>query len=422
MDDVAHLIGQPVDQREVAVDRGQVPALEELGRVAGQRADGANGLRQLVCDAGRHLAHHCQLGRLHQLVLGFTQVLLGLDAFGHLAAQALVGLGQGAGAPGHLGFELGIGPLQHVPCRQLVPHETLALRNGQPQQAHEAGRDSGQHAHREGLAAHRVDIGEHPQMPVHLGQRLGLGEHRAAMPGAQALAPYQHAVSGIRAAGALQRLAGSKSAWAVVEVELPDLEVHHPVQPLVADALIEPLGARRQDDDLVVVCDEGGHAQHRPGLGHGGQRDLDHRHTDHTSLIPNRVGQVIARLLAGVADGEVAPHLPGQRLDEIGAEGQVFADKAQGLAGVAGRDHEPPLVDHVHRHAAQLRIELAQKAVDGVGRRRTAAWLQQRHHVAIELDGGWHVFQPVEHAFQRRGKQVQSVVGVGAHAGQPLVP
>jgi len=34
LDDVAHLIGQPVDQREVAVDRGQVTALEELGRVA----------------------------------------------------------------------------------------------------------------------------------------------------------------------------------------------------------------------------------------------------------------------------------------------------------------------------------------------------------------------------------------------------
>jgi hypothetical protein len=209
---------------------------------------------------------------------------------------------------------------------------------------------------------------------------------------------------------------------AVAEVELADLEVDDLVEVGLAQALVEPAGPRRQHDDLVVIGDQGGHAQHGPGLGHRGQRDLDDRHADDAALVTDGVGQKVARLAAGVADREVAPHLARQRANEVGPKGQVFADEAAGLARVAAGHHHPTLVEHVHRQAAKLGVELVQVEVDGGCRGRPAARAQQGHHVAVELDRGRHMFEPVEHAFEGRGEQVQAVGGVGAHRVEALVP
>ena len=119
----------------------------------------------------------------------------------------------------------------------------------------------------------------------------------------------------------------------------------------------------------------------------------------------------VAGLPALGADGEMATDLAGQGFEKVGAEGQVLAELAViAQFAVAGGDHHAAFVQHEHRQAAQVGVQAAQVVVDTADTQRVAGLQQQRLHVLVELDRGGHVFQPLDHALDGGGEQVEPVV------------
>ena len=150
---------------------GQVAPAHELGGVARQGADAAQGLGQLVGDAGRQLAQHGHFAGVYQLVLGGAQGDFGLLALGHFAAQLGVGIGQLLGAQAHLVLQVGIGLLQHLFGQQFLFFDAAALAPVQHQHDEQRHRHARAHAVEQGLVAHARQADEDEHAPVHAVER-----------------------------------------------------------------------------------------------------------------------------------------------------------------------------------------------------------------------------------------------------------
>ena len=167
-----------------------------------------------------------------------------------------------------------------------------------------------------------------------------------------------------------------------------------------------PAADRRQDDHAVLI----GH-QHRrfdggPRLFQLFQADLDDGHAQRAVVAGQRRGQVITRLAARGADAEEAPVAVLQRLAEVGAEGEVFAEEAVRPPPVAGGEHLALGVHDVDRQRAGTFVELFQVGIDAGA---IAAAGQQVDDFRRQAQGAGQEGVFADLAFKAGGVQVQPV-------------
>ncbi|MCY1233030.1 hypothetical protein D9M72_455480 [compost metagenome] len=148
------------------------------------------------------------------------------------------------------------------------------------------------------------------------------------------------------------------------------------------------------------------------------QVELDHGHADDLAAGLDRLREVVAGLLAGDADGIEAPHLAARGGLEVGAEAVVGADKAAGLAVVAGRQRNAVGGDHIGGRGMRAAIDLHQVLV-GVGHAlRVVGGVQQPAHEGVQRHQRGQEFVAVEGAFERGGVAVGTRGGALLQRGQ----
>ena len=109
--DAAHAVNQVINGAEVVGRNGQVAALQKTHGIAGQGAQGRQGLVQFMGNAGGHLPDGRQFSGLDQFVLGTAQGFFGLAPLANLAFEAFVTGAQVGCALSDFAFQLAIGLL-----------------------------------------------------------------------------------------------------------------------------------------------------------------------------------------------------------------------------------------------------------------------------------------------------------------------
>ncbi|SVJ72947.1 Uncharacterised protein [Klebsiella pneumoniae] len=415
--DAAHAVDQFVDGGEVGAGGLQLAALEEAHGVAGQRTQRRQRLVEFVGDAGGHLPDHRQLASLDQFVLGLAQGVLGLLALVDLGGQACVAGLQVGGTFGDLHFQLAVGPLQRLARGEAGGEYLAPLVPGDQQECQEGETDGGQHAVAYRVAAQVFQRAEQGQVPRCVVQRAGLrqvGDRFAArmlLIGGEAELLH---TGGQRLA--LQRLP---------LVQRPPVVLHAARQALLvvgaqgAHRLQAQGGVAGEDDDAVLVADEGFQARLLPAFLEGVHLHLDHRHADDPAAVDQAVGQVVARLAAGAADAVEAARLALHRVLPVGAERQVLAEVAVRVAPVAGGQDPAVGVQQVHRAAAGAAVEAFEVGVDLVA----PVWRRVGEQVtdaALQLQQAGQVGVLADLALDRPRMQLQlafAILGEGTDAG-----
>ncbi|MCY1522264.1 hypothetical protein D9M68_571090 [compost metagenome] len=406
--DAAHAVDHLVDRFEVAAGGIQRAALEEAHGVAGQRAQRRQRLVEFVGDAGGHLPDHRQLAGLHQAVLGLAQGFLGLAAFADLLTQVLVAGAQIGGALGDPALQLAVGLLQRLAGGEAGGEHLAPLVPGDQQEGQQGEADGGEHAVDHGFAALLGERGEQGEVPWRVDQPAGLRQVGDIRCGGRLRAGEGQGFHVLR-----QRLAGQRLPF----VERP------PVVLQAARQAFLVVGAERahrleaqgriagEDDDAVLVADEGVQAGLLPALLDGVQAHLDHRHADDAPAVHQAVGQVVAGFAGGAADAVEAPRFAPHGVLEIGAERQVLAEVAVGVLPVAGGDHPAGGVEQVDGAAAATPVEAFEVGVDqpaAIGRRVE----QQAGDVGFQLQQAGQVGVAADLAFHAAGVQLQLALAV----------
>ena len=172
-----------------------------------------------------------------------------------------------------------------------------------------------------------------------------------------------------------------------------------------------------KDDDAVAVADVGFQACALPALFQRFEADLHHRHADDPLALAQAVGQVVAGFAGGAADAVEAPGLALQGVLEVGAERQVLALEAVGVAPVAGRHHPAAAVEQVDGAAAAALVETFEVGVDR-GAARLVGGEQQGTDGVLQLQHAGQVAVAADRAFQGAGVQFQLALGVALQLAQ----
>ncbi|BCD89499.1 hypothetical protein PSm6_59060 [Pseudomonas solani] len=416
--DAAHAIDQLVDGGEVGAGHVQRAALEEAHGVAGEGAQGGQGLVEFVGDAGGHLPDHRQLAGLDQSVLGLAQVLLGLPAFADLAHQALVAGAQVLGAFGDLAFQFVVGLEQRLAGGEAGGEHLAPLVPGDGEEGQQGQAGGGQQAVDDGLAA-----------------QVGQGREQAEVPGGVAERPALRQVGDLLLAAVGQGRGEAEGFQAVAQVlartRLPFVERPPVVLQAAGQALLVFGGERAdglhaqdrvagEDDDAVLVADEGLQTGLFPALLQRLEFHLDHRDADDAAFVAQAVGQVVAGLARGAADAVEAPGLALHRLLEVGAEGQVFTQEAVGVAPVAGGQHAAVGVEEEDGAVAAEAVEPFEVVVDQVAPVGRGVE-QQVADAGFQLQQAGQVGVAVDFALHGAGVEFQlafAVLAQGADAGE----
>ncbi|RMT83547.1 hypothetical protein ALP39_04901 [Pseudomonas marginalis pv. marginalis] len=379
-DDRGHTPGQFADQLEVAPRiGGAFMVQQDLGvfRIAANRGQG---LIEFVADTRRHGAQRRQLARLHQIILGAHQFLLGVFALQHFLFEPPVQAFQIAGPFDHSGFQL-------ATClgfkRNAIQVMATSLHHQTEQQHQHQQRGTTHRDHRAHRAADQGLRREDFHVPAGLGDGRGLAQPRGA---AQAQRLW---VAGRVGLDRNDRLALFGGQW-----------------PSGAEP---PLRARGEDHHAVVVGDQQLFRRVAPQAFGVVQVDLDHQHADDLVTLAHGSGEEVTAFGRRCTQAEKPPQAPGHGFAEVGAEREVAPDKTvlfvpvRGGEGLAGGVHQ---VHHFHAGLGGDVLE-QQVGVDLVGADvRRVQHGAQGGQVAEDL---WQHFIAVQGAQQVGDVQVEGL-------------
>ncbi|MNP06014.1 hypothetical protein D3C76_979810 [compost metagenome] len=175
-----------------------------------------------------------------------------------------------------------------------------------------------------------------------------------------------------------------------------------------------------ENDDAVLVADEGFQACPLPAFFHGFQADLDHRDADDLAVFFQAMGQVVTGFAVGAADAIETPRLTAHGVLEIGAKGQVFTQVTVDIAPVAGGHDAAGGVHHVDGPTAAAPVQAFEVIVDRLPVFRSRVG-QQLRNAGFEFQQAGQVGVFADFAFDGAGVQFQLALAVFAEAADAVV-
>ncbi|MNE38099.1 hypothetical protein D3C80_1319830 [compost metagenome] len=166
-----------------------------------------------------------------------------------------------------------------------------------------------------------------------------------------------------------------------------------------------------EDDDAVAVADVGLQPRPLPALLQRVEADLHHRHADDLAGAAQAVGQVVAGLAGDAVEPVEAPRLALDGVLEVGAERQVVALEAVGVAPVAGGHHPAAAVEQVDRAAAAALVEAFEVGVE-LGAVALAGLEQQAADAGLQFQQAGQVGVDADRAGQGVGVQFELALAV----------
>ncbi|MNN03276.1 hypothetical protein D3C81_1159580 [compost metagenome] len=326
----------------------------------------------------------------------------------------LVAGAQVLGALGDAPLQLAVGLLQRLAGGQAGGQRLASLVPGDQQEGQQGEGHRGEQAVAGGGAAHLLYRREQGELPRRVVEAQGLRQVGQRPRAVGARQGQQFGVGG--QALAAQRLQLLEAGPAVLQAG-GQLRAARGIEGL--HRLEAPRRVAGEDDDAVVVADEGLQLGALPALLQRVEADLHHCHADDLPVVAQAVGQVVAGLAGGAADAVEAPGPALQGVLEVGAEGQVLALEAVGIAPVAGGQHPAAAVEQVDRAAAAALVEAFEVLVDP-GAARLARRQQQAADAVFKLQQAGQVGVGADRAFHRARVQLQlalAAVRQGAQAG-----